>query len=205
MERIGLFGGTFDPPHLGHSILAAEAKRSLNLDRVLWILTPISPLKNPEQISPFEQRMTLVKTALSEMTEFEFSDVDVSRPVPYYALDTVRIVQAQNPDAELIYLIGGDSLLSLSSWYQPQKLINEVAGFGVLRRPNFELEMGKISQLFPGIENKITFFNAPLIEISGADIRNRIATDRPYRYFLLPSVYRCIEEKSFYRTSNFGY
>lgn len=199
MERIGLYGGTFDPPHLGHSILAAEARHALQLDRVFWILTPQSPLKNPKNISPLEQRLALVKAALTDMPEFEFSDVDIARPAPHYALDTVRIIQAQNPQAEIIYVMGGDSLEDLPGWYHPQEFVDAVAGIGVLRRPdsNPDLELLKIH--LPGIINKVTFFDAPLIEISGADIRERIRNNRPYQYFLLPAVYRCIEQNTYYR------
>jgi nicotinate-nucleotide adenylyltransferase len=199
VEKIGLFGGTFDPPHLGHSILAAEARHALQLDRVFWILTPFSPLKNEKNVSPIEQRLKLVQTALTEMPEFEFSGVDISRSAPHYALDTIRIFQRQNPKAELIYLLGGDSLLNLPTWHKSQLLIDEVAGIGVLRRPGANPDLDLLERQLPGLKEKISFFETPLIDISAADIRERIRTNRPYKYFLLPSVHRCIVDNAYYK------
>jgi nicotinate-nucleotide adenylyltransferase len=199
VERIGLFGGTFDPPHLGHSILAAEARHALKLDRVFWILTPVSPLKNENNIYPLPQRLTLLKAALTEMPEFEFSDVDVSRPAPHFALDTIRIIKGQYPNAEIVYLMGGDSLRDLPFWHDPQKFIDEISEIGVLRRYRADNDLDHLNNLLPGVKAKVTFFDAPIIEISGADIRHRIQHNRPYKYFLLPSVYQCIEDNAFYR------
>jgi nicotinate-nucleotide adenylyltransferase len=204
VERIGLFGGTFDPPHLGHSILAAEARFALNLDRVFWILTPVSPLKNIKNVSALNQRVELVEAALSEMPDFESSNVDISRPAPHYALDTIRILQKENPTSELIYIMGGDSLESLPSWYQPVSLVNEISGIGVLRRPGTNPDVEKLDDQLPGLKAKVTFFDAPLIEISGADIRERIRKNRPYKYFLLPAVFNCIEKNNFYKNGNHG-
>ena len=93
MARVGLFGGTFDPPHLGHMILASEALHALKLDKVLWILTPRSPLKEGRVISPAEQRLDLVYAALRDIPEFELSKVDIQRDPPFFAVDTVRILK----------------------------------------------------------------------------------------------------------------
>lgn len=204
MERIGLFGGTFDPPHLGHSILAAEARFALKLARVLWILTPLSPLKNEKNVSVLDQRLKLVQAALSEMPEFVFSDVDISRPAPHYALDTIRILQKQNPKSELVYIMGGDSLQDLPVWHNPVSFVDEISGIGVLRRPGTNPDLDRLESQLPGLKAKVTFFDAPLIEIAGADIRERIRSRRPYQYFLLPAVYRCIEDNAFYKNGNHG-
>jgi nicotinate-nucleotide adenylyltransferase len=204
VERIGLFGGTFDPPHLGHSILAAEAIYALKLDRVLWILTPLSPLKNEKNVSGLDQRLNLVQAALSEMPEFDYSDVDVRRPAPHYALDTIRILQKQNPDAELVYIMGGDSLRDLPAWHEPQALVREIAGIGVLNRPGVKPDLDALEIQLPELKSKTTIFDAPLIEIAGEDIRERIRNHRPYQYFLLPSVYRCIEDNAYYQNGHHG-
>jgi nicotinate-nucleotide adenylyltransferase len=204
VERIGLFGGTFDPPHLGHSILAAEARFTLKLDRVLWILTPLSPLKNINNVSEVDQRLKLVQAALSDMPEFEFSNVDYSRPSPHYALDTIRILQKQNPNSDLVYIMGGDSLQDLPAWHQSQLFVDEISGIGVLRRPGTNPDVDRLDRQLPGLKAKVTFFDAPLIEIAGADIRERIRSTRPYQYFLLPAVYRCIEDNAYYKNGNHG-
>jgi nicotinate-nucleotide adenylyltransferase len=199
MPRIGLFGGTFDPPHLGHAILAAEALYSLQLDKVLWILTPQSPLKDARVISALDQRLRLVQAALSDTPGFELSQVDILRKPPYYALDTVRILQKENPGAELIYLMGGDSLVDLPAWFKPAAFVQEIACLGVYHRPGEIPDIDAINEKIPGIRQKTTFFQAPLIDISGVDIRKRIHEQRPYRFFLHPAVYQAIQTFQYYR------
>lgn len=198
MARIGLFGGTFDPPHLGHMILASEALHALKLDKVLWILTPCSPLKEKNQISPLEQRLELVNAALQEQPEFLVSKVDIDREPPYYAVDTVTILKNENPGDELIYLMGGDSLRDLPAWHEPAAFIKAVDGLGVYRRKGADPDLDVLEAVCPGIKNKTAFFTAPLIEVSGADIRQRIREGRPYRFFLVPSVYQSIQQHNYY-------
>ncbi len=198
MARIGLFGGTFDPPHLGHMILASEALHALKLDKVLWILTPCSPLKEKNQISPLEQRLELVNAALREQPEFLVSKVDIDREPPYYAVDTVTILKNENPGDELIYLMGGDSLRDLPAWHEPAAFIKAVDGLGVYRRKGADPDLDVLEAVCPGLKNKTAFFTAPLIEVSGADIRQRIREGRPYRFFLVPSVYQSIQQHNYY-------
>ncbi len=199
MLRIGLFGGTFDPPHIGHMILAAEGLHSLQLDKVLWILTPQSPLKDGRAISPVEQRMELVQAALADTPGFELSRVDIDRKPPYYAVDTVRLIKQENPDAQVVYLMGGDSLQKLSDWFSPKQLVNELYKLGVYHRPGADPDLDDLENKIPGISKKIEFFSAPKIEVSGADIRQRIRDGRPFRFFLNPAVYHLIQRQQFYR------
>ena len=114
--RLGIFGGTFDPPHLGHLILAEEARYQLNLDRILWLLPPVSPLKTDAVISPLEQRLELLEAALQDNPYFEVSRIDIDRPQPHYAFESVKILKDEYPGEQLVYLIGGDSLEDLPSW-----------------------------------------------------------------------------------------
>lgn len=199
MPRIGLFGGTFDPPHLGHMIVAAEALDSLRLDRVLWLLTPQSPLKNGRVISPADDRVELLKAALYNISGFELSLVDVNREPPYYAVDTVHIIKKENPDTELIYIMGGDSLQSLPAWYRAEELVLILDGIGVYDRAGSKYDIDELDRKIPGIKAKVTFFNAPQIEISSADIRRRISEGRTFRFFLKSGVYDLIESRKYYR------
>jgi len=174
------------------------------LDRVLWILTPLSPHKSRNQVAPLEQRIELVHAALVDMPEFEFSDVDISRPAPYYAIDTIRILQKQYPGAELTYIMGGDSLQNLPGWFDAQAFVHEISKIGVLRRPDTNIEMNKLEEKLPELRAKVSFFQAPLFEISGQDIRNRIQNNRPYKFFLLPAVFDCINKNKFYKDNQIG-
>ena len=198
--RIGIFGGTFDPPHIGHLILAAEALEQLKLDKVLWTLTADPPHKHDRTISPVDIRLQLLQAALADNPAFEISRVEIDRPGPHYAIDTVRILQGQYAQAALIYLIGSDSLRDLISWHTPQDLTARVGGFGVMRRPGVDIDLIALERDIPGITTKVQFIDTPLVEISARQIRQRAAAGQTYRYFLPPQVFELVEEFNLYRT-----
>lgn len=198
MARIGIFGGTFDPPHLGHLILAAEASAQLQLDRLLWVLTPDPPHKRDQRLTPVEIRLELVELALRDDPGFELCRVDLDREGPHYTLETVSLIQDQYPDDDLFYLIGGDSLHDYPNWHRPKELLGAVKGLGVMRRPGDEVDLTTLEKQLPGITEKIYFVEAPLLEIASHQIRRRIQEDRPYRYYLLPQVYQRICQKKYY-------
>ena len=199
MESIGIFGGTFDPPHLGHLILAAEARAQLGLERLLWVLTPDPPHKQGQSIAPLAERLEMVRLAIANDAQFELSSVEMNRPGPHYALDTVNLLAAQYPGAKLIYLMGGDSLHDLPTWHRPADFVSACSLIGVMRRPGDAVELEALEKSLPGIRAKIRFVEAPLIDIAAREIRERIAEGRPFRYFLPERVYRYIEEHGLYR------
>jgi nicotinate-nucleotide adenylyltransferase len=195
---IGIFGGTFDPPHLGHLILAAEACQQLGLRRLLWVLTPIPPHKLDQTITPIEYRLTMLQLAIARNPAFEISRVEMDRRGPHYTLDTVNLVAGQNPGAEMVYLMGGDSLRDLPAWHRPAELLSACRYLGVMRRPSDAIHLPDLEAILPGITRKVHFVDAPLVEISSHEIRQRIANGRPFRYFLPPSVYEYILERDLY-------
>lgn len=197
--RIGIFGGTFDPPHLGHLILADEAYIQLRLDKLLWVLTPDPPHKMGQQISLVLQRLELVQAAIGDNPHFELSRVELDRPGPHFAVDTVKLLQNQFPEAELYYLIGGDSLGDLVRWYRPQELVDAVAGLGVMRRSENEIDLAVLENRLPGITSKINFIDSSLIDIASHEIRERIAAGKAYRYYLHPAVYELVRQRQYYQ------
>ncbi len=197
-ERIGIYGGTFDPPHLGHLVLAVEACDNLDLNRLLWVVTAHPPHKQKQVISPAEQRVMMVKAAIAGYPCFDVSRVDLDRPAPHYAADTVRLLQKQYPGAQLIYLIGGDSLRDLPTWRRPRDLIEQVTAFGVMRRLGDAIDLVALEQILPGLTEKIHFIQAPRLEISSRDIRQRIAQGRPYHLYLPQGVASLIEQNGWY-------
>ena len=197
--KIGIFGGTFDPPHLGHLILAAEAYHQLELTRLLWVLTPIPPHKPGRPVSPVEQRLALVQAAIDPDPAFELSRVDMDRQPPHFALDTVLILRKQYPTAELVYLMGGDSLHDLPTWHRPQEFAAACDALGVMRRPGYPVDLTTLKAAIPGISQKICFVDTPLLDMSSSDIRRRIANGEPYRYFLTREVWDLVQAKGFYR------
>ncbi len=197
--RIGIFGGTFDPPHLGHLILAAEARFQLELDRLLWVLTPIPPHKPNGPVAALRSRRALVEAAIADAADFELSPADIDRPPPHYAVDTVRILQRQHPGAELIYLMGSDSLGDLPTWHRPLEFLEACAALGVMTRPYRKPKLDALEGALPGIRSKIHLINVPLLEIKSREIRSRIAAGAPFRYYLPERVYQIIRRDGLYR------
>lgn len=197
--RIGIFGGTFDPPHQGHLILADECRQQLALDRLLWVLTPHPPHKKTKSITPIEIRLEMVLAAIQDDPHFEFSRVDLDRPAPLYSVDTVRILRQQNPEAELVFLVGGDSLRDLPKWHDPASLIAAVDELGVMRRPQDTVDLPALERVLPGLKAKLRFVQAPLLEISSTKIRQTIAAGGSARYYLPSAVYDIIEKYELYR------
>jgi len=196
---IGLFGGTFDPPHIGHLILSAETGSQLGLDRLLWVLSPNPPHKKSQSITSLEHRLAMVKIAISDNRLFELSTVEIDHPDPYYALDTVKLISEQNPAADLAYIMGGDSLHDLPAWHRPADLVVALRFIGVMRRPGDSIDLPALEKLIPGLTAKVRFVDAPLLDIAAHEIRQRIADGRPFRYFLPPAVYEYIVEHDLYR------
>jgi nicotinate-nucleotide adenylyltransferase len=196
--RVGVFGGTFDPPHVGHLILASEAAFQLQLAKVLWVVTPDPPHKLSQPISPVEFRLEMVNAIIGDDPFFEFSRVDLDRPGPHYAVDTLHRLHELYPDARLVYLMGGDSLHDLPTWYRPQELVDACANLGIMHRAGDEIDLAGLEAQLPGISAKIAFIDAPLMEISSSQIRQRIANGQPFRHFITRSVYKVIRSKALY-------
>ena len=197
--RLGIFGGTFDPPHVGHLILATEAQFQLQLERVLWVLTPWPPHKAGQPITPVEERLELLCTALDGNPDFQLSRVDLDRQPPHYAVDTVELIHKAYPSAKLVYLMGGDSLGDLLEWHTPQAFVQACDEIGVMQRPGQEVDLPELERSLPGLTERMRFIQAPLLEISSTRLRHRIAAGVPCRYYFLPAVYRLIEERKLYR------
>lgn len=198
-ERLGVFGGTFDPPHIGHLILAAEACADLDLDCLLWVLTPIPPHKLEQPITALEHRLAMLELAIAGDPNFRISRVEMDRPGPHYMAETMRLLADQHPSADLILLIGGDSLRDLSTWYRPADLVAACDEIGVMRRPGDAIDLSAVERSVPGIQAKVRFIEAPLLEISSRDIRRRIRQKLPFRYYLSPAVYEYIARNKLYR------
>lgn len=197
--RLGVYGGTFDPPHLGHLVLAAEALDQLKLDRVLWVLTPNPPHKAGRVISPLETRLNLLEAALEDNPAFTISHLDIDRPPPHYAVDTLRLLRAQSPGACLVYLMGADSLVDLPTWHTPQAFVLAADEIGVMCRLGETVDLEALEVQLPGVKARVQIVDAPQLEIASSDIRRRIAAGRTYRYFLPAGVWQQIVARGLYR------
>lgn len=197
-RRIGVFGGTFDPPHVGHLILAMEAADQLKLEQVLWVLTPDPPHKQGKRITAIETRIALVQAAIDADPLFTLSYVDINRPGPHYILDTMRILQEEYAEDALVYLMGGDSLQHLLDWYKPVDFIDVCDYVGVMRRPGEQINIDHLRDGIPELFSKLEFIDAPLLEISSNQIRQLAANGQPYRYYLPSRVFEIVLELGLY-------
>ena len=201
---IGVFGGSFDPLHLGHLILADEGRSALNLDRVLWVVTADPPHKPLRSFAPVQDRVEMVRIAIQNNPAFEVSLLEIERPGPHYAVDTVRLLRGQTED-ELVYLMGGDSLRDLTTWHDPQALVALCKHIAVMERIGAEIRMDELVDQLPGLDQKLIFFQAPLIEISSSMIRHRIAIQEPFHYYLPGSVVDYNQKNGLYRSNDSDY
>ncbi len=199
--RLGIYGGAFDPPHLGHLILAETAADRLDLARVLFAPTGEPPHKDAADVrAPAEHRVAMVERAIADNPRFDLTRLDVDRPGPHYSVDLLKLVQQHYPDADLYFLIGGDSLRDLPAWSRPEELIT-LARLAVMRRPFVEPDVNAIDAEISGIAARIDWVEAPLIDIAASDIVRCIAEGRSVRYQVPDSVRVYIEQHNLYRTT----
>ena len=196
---IAVFGGTFDPPHIGHLILADEARVSLGARRVLWVVTAAPPHKPAAPRSPVEVRLHMVEAAIAGNADFEISRADIDRPPPHYAAGTMAWLRERMPGMRFVYLIGSDSLRDLPTWHTPGKFLSQCEALGVMRRPGAEPDLAALETQIPGLAAKLRFVVAPLVAISGRDIRDRVRRGAPYRYLVPRAVADIIDEERLYR------
>jgi len=198
--KIGVFGGSFDPPHVAHLILAQEACNQLGLDRILWVLTPDPPHKRGRHLTAASTRLAMLNLALQDNPVFTPSRVDIDRPPPQYAVDTLHLLAKEYPQAELVYLMGGDSLRDLHTWRRPLEIISASAAIGVLRRPGARLNLARLERQLPGLIEKTRWIDAPRLDISATHIRKLVAEGKAYRYYVPEQVFAFIQENQLYRT-----
>jgi len=202
--RLGVFGGTFDPPHLGHAILAAEARAQLALERVLWIPAGRSPFKQERALTPIDLRLAMVQAAIADDAGFALSRIDSDRPGPHYTADTLQLLGRRYPGAELFMLIGLDVLAELPDWRQPERILSRCR-LAVARRPGVSAAAADLERLelrLPGLSQRVAWIAAPLIDIAASDIRRRVRAGRPYRYFVRSAVRQIIEARRLYQETD---
>lgn len=198
-RRIGVFGGTFDPIHVGHLVIVSELKHQLALDRVLIVPAGDPPHKPDQPLSPATHRVRMLEIALEGRDGFEIDTIDLDRPGPSYTKDTLAALQSRNPDDRLVFLMGEDSLRDLHSWREPERIV-ELAELGVGCRPGVEIDLDAVYERLPAARGRVTLVDVPLIEISSRDLRLRVATGAPIAFQVVPEVERYIDVYRLYRS-----
>jgi nicotinate-nucleotide adenylyltransferase len=200
--RLGVFGGTFDPVHLGHLIMAEQCREQARLDRVLFIPAPRPPHKLDNERTRFEQRVEMLTLAISGQPAFQIDELERDRSGPSYTFETLEELQQKHAGAELCLILGGDALAELHLWYRPERII-ELATILAVRRPgspdlNAEAFRGNL-RLPPQTLLRMEIIDAPLIDIASRDIRARLTQGRSVRYLIPRAVEAYIADKGLYQ------
>jgi nicotinate-nucleotide adenylyltransferase len=184
LRKIGIYGGTFDPIHHGHLILAREALETLGLEKVIFVPASVSPLKEPPAANT-NIRLSMLQAAIEGETGFTIDDCELLRPPPSYAIDTVQEIRKRESDAEMVYLIGDDNIATLPRWHRVTEL-EKLVRFVVLERTGLEIKHG-----YEVVRRRI--------DISATDIRNRVASGQSIRYLVPAMVEEIIRRENLYR------
>lgn len=197
---IGVFGGTFDPPHLGHLAAAQEALEACGLQRVLFVPSERNPLKLDNQISPTPHRLAMTALAVAGNPAFDVSDADLGGTGPSFTVDLLaRLRDERGPATELAFISGMDVLHELHRWREPLRLL-QLARLIVIARPGQQhVSPEQVDQRVPGAGSRITVVQTPGVAISSTELRQRAAAGRSLRYLVPDSVAAYIQEQRLYR------
>jgi nicotinate-nucleotide adenylyltransferase len=185
--RVGILGGAFNPPHLGHLVCAQEAFVQLELDRVVFMPVGEPPHRDLEGDPGAEARLEMVELAIADDERFTTSRLEIDREGPSYTADTLEQLLAESPDAELFLILGGDQAAALPSWHEPEQVL-ERATVAVFERMSWGRNaiVIKIGRL-PGAE-RVRYLDMPLIQVSSSSLRRRVRQGVPIRYLVPDKV-----------------
>ena len=184
MKTIGIFGGTFDPIHNGHLILARDAIEQLHLDSVLFIPAARSPHKSGQEPAAADLRAEMIRAAIQGEPRFCLDELELTRPAPSYSVETVEALKLREPDSQFVFLIGEDNVAQLRTWHRFADL-SEMVKFAVLDRSALRTE-----HPYPAVRRHI--------DISATDIRNRVARGQSIRYLVPTAVEKLVREHQLY-------
>ncbi|HIE38657.1 MAG TPA: nicotinate-nucleotide adenylyltransferase [Anaerolineales bacterium] len=196
--RLGVLGGTFDPPHYGHLVLAETARVQLGLVRVLFVPAGEPPHKPGRPITPAHHRAAMVEAAIADNPAFALSRVDLDRPGPHYTVEMLALLRREHPEVAFFFLMGGDSLAQLLTWHDPAGIVRQ-ATLAVMRRPDWEADLAALGREVPGIRQRLVWLDVPRLDISGSDLRQRARRGLPLRYLVPPAVEVYIRQRHLYR------
>ena len=197
-DRIGIFGGTFDPVHIGHLIAAAELRHALHLDRVLFVPTGSPPHKGNVTVAPAADRLAMLQLAIAGEPSFAVSTIELDRTGPSYTVDTLAALRSAHPDATLILLMGEDSLRDLPAWREPDRIL-ALAEVGVATRPGVDVDLTALSISLPAARDRVTVVPIPSIGVSSRDIRRRVTDGLPITFLTPRTVGEHIFSNGLYR------
>lgn len=199
MTKLGVIGGTFDPPHIGHLIISQEAIIELNLGKVIFVPAG-RPLFKGRKVTGAALRWEMLKLAISSSPDFHSSRTEIDRVGPSYTVDTLKMLKREYGQITEIYLIMGmDAFLDLERWKEPEEIIR-LCNLAVAKRPGYiKKRVSDLEKALPSIKSHYTFINAPTIDISSTDIRRRVKAGVSIKYLVPEAVENFIREKGLYK------
>jgi nicotinate-nucleotide adenylyltransferase len=204
--RYGILGGTFDPPHLGHLVLAQEVHARFELDRVWFLPAGVPPHKAGRAVSPAADRREMVQRAIAGDERFALCDIELTRPGPSYTADTLELLRERwGPHAALHLILGWDMLTYLPQWHAPERVLAAtdvvVAAHrpDALGAPSTRDDLARLAQRIPAVTGKVVVLPAPQLDISASALRERTASGLPIRYLVPDAVCAYIDERGLYR------
>jgi len=197
ISSLGILGGTFDPPHYGHLVLAENGRAQLALDRVLFVLAGQPPHKPDSPVTPAHRRVAMVEAAIAGNSAFSLSRVDLDRPGPHYTVDMLALLRQEYPGAALYFLMGGDSLAQFLTWRDPAGIARQ-AWLVVMRRSAHSPDLEELEAAVPGIRERIIWLDVPDLDIASTDLRRRVQEGLPLRYLVPPQIEAYIREYQLY-------
>jgi nicotinate-nucleotide adenylyltransferase len=198
MGDIGILGGTFNPPHMGHLVMAQEALDQLDLDRVVFMPVAVPPHKEAREDPGAAARLELCRLAVAGDERFEVSTLEIERGGASFTVDTLRELHDIEPEHDLTFIVGGDMAQSLPAWREPEAIL-ALARLAVAEREGVRREdiARRLESLHGG--DRVVFFDMPRIDVSSSTIRRRVAEGRPVRYLVPDAVAAAIAEHGLYR------
>ncbi len=198
--RIGILGGSFDPPQLGHLILAEYSRETLALDCILFVPVGDHPVKQGDLRSPLRHRLAMLELAIAGNQHFCISRADIDREGPHYSVDSIKIIRAQQPAAQLYFVMGGDNLRDLPTWERPQELLRSCR-LAVMRRSDEDIAPDMHDDVLEGLSQKVDMIDVPLLSVwlSSTHVVSRLRAGHSVRYLLPDAVLDYIRAHNLYR------
>lgn len=196
VTRIGILGGTFDPVHYGHLVIAEDARVYLHLEKVLFVPAYQPPHKPLGSYSPFQCRVRMVELATARNPHLGISLIETRLPVPSYTVDTVRALQVEL-DAELFFIMGMDSLANILTWYRPAELLR-LCRIVVAERAGYQVDIAELEKGLPGLRERMELIDTPELSISSTDLQRRVRCGLSIRYQVPRAVERYIYRHRLY-------
>jgi len=184
-QRIGILGGTFDPPQMGHLILAEYSRETLHMDHILFVPVADHPVKQGKMRLPVRHRLAMLERAIQGNETFSISRVDIDREGPHYSADTVKIIQGQYPGAQLYFVMGGDNLRSLPTWKRVEALYQSCR-LAVMKRADENVTPTMHDDILPRLSDKVDMVDVPMLSVwlSSTYIVERLRKNLSVRYLV---------------------